>query len=79
MKMMRMTLVPTHIASSHQHMHGQMGAHHMIEIRGRWKHQGQRLVFRYIDVKQLFINAKVAAALCIEGLIKDDLVDDAEV
>ena len=50
-----------------------------IEIRGRWKQQGQRVVFRYIDVKQLFIDAKVAAALCIGGPIKYDLVDDAEV
>ena len=50
-----------------------------IEIRGRWKHQGKRVVFRYIDVKQLFIDAKVAAALCIGGPIKYDLVDDAEV
>jgi hypothetical protein len=50
-----------------------------IEIRGRWKEQGKRVVFRYIDVKQLFIDAKVAAALCIGGPIKYDLVDDGVV
>ena len=41
-----------------------------IEIRGRWKSQGQRVVFRYIDVKQLTIDAKVAGVLCIGGPIK---------
>ncbi|KAI2506250.1 hypothetical protein MHU86_8185 [Fragilaria crotonensis] len=50
-----------------------------IEIRGRWKQQGQRVVFRYIDVKQLFIDAKVAAALCIGGPIKYELSVDVEV
>jgi hypothetical protein len=37
------------------------------------------VIFRYIDVKQFFIDAKVAAALCIGGPIKYDMVDDAEV
>jgi Transcriptional activator of glycolytic enzymes len=41
-----------------------------IEIRGRWKTQGQRVVFRYIDVKQLTIDAKVAGVLCVGGAIK---------
>ena len=41
-----------------------------IEIRGRWKTQGQRVVFRYIDVKQLTIDAKVAGMLCVGGPIK---------
>ena len=41
-----------------------------IEIRGRWKTQGQRVVFRYIDVKQLTIDAKVAGVLCVGGPIK---------
>ena len=41
-----------------------------IEIRGRWKTQGKRVVFRYIDVKQLTIDAKVAASLCVGGPIK---------
>ena len=40
-----------------------------IEIRGRWKSQGQRVVFRYIDVKQLTVDAKVAGILCIGGPI----------
>jgi Transcriptional activator of glycolytic enzymes len=41
-----------------------------IEIRGRWKSQGQKVVFRYIDVKQLTIDAKIAAILCVGGPIK---------
>ena len=41
-----------------------------IEIRGRWKPQGRRVVFRYIDVKQLHIDAKVAGVLCKGGPIK---------
>ena len=41
-----------------------------IEIRGRWKTQGQRVVFRYIDVKQLSIDAKVAGVLSVGGPIK---------
>jgi hypothetical protein len=41
-----------------------------IEIQGRWKSQGQRVVFRYIDVKQLTIDAKVAGVLCVGGPIK---------
>jgi len=41
-----------------------------IEIRGRWKPQGKRVVYRYIDVDQLHIDAKVAALLCPGGPIK---------
>ena len=41
-----------------------------IEIRGRWKPQGKRVVFRYIDVTQVHIDAKVAALLCPGGPIK---------
>ena len=40
-----------------------------IEIRGRWKTQGQRVVFRYIDVRQLTVDAKVAGILCVGGPI----------
>jgi Transcriptional activator of glycolytic enzymes len=47
-----------------------------IEIRGRWKTQGQRVVFRYIDVKQLTIDAKVAGVLCVGGPIKYKLKED---
>jgi hypothetical protein len=47
-----------------------------IEIRGRWKSQGQRVVFRYIDVKQLTIDAKVAGVLCVRGPIKYKLKSD---
>ena len=49
-----------------------------IKIRGRWKFQGTRVVFRYIDVKQLFIDAKVAAALCVGGPIKYELIGEAK-
>jgi len=38
-----------------------------IEIRGWWKQQGRRVVFRYIDVQQLHIDAKVAGILCKGG------------
>ena len=55
-----------------------------IEIRGRWKPQGRRVVFRYIDVTQVHIDAKVAAMLCADGPIKyklkaslvDQITDD---
>ena len=41
-----------------------------IEIRGRWKQNGRRVVFRYIDVQQLHIDAKVAGLICKGGPIK---------
>ena len=42
-----------------------------IEIRWRWKGQkGGRAVFRYINVQQLFEDAKVADLLCLGGLVK---------
>jgi len=41
-----------------------------IEIRGWWKSQGRRVVFRYIDISQNHIDAKVAALLCPGGAIK---------
>ena len=41
-----------------------------IEIHGRWKPQGRQVAFRYIDVKQLYIDAKVAGMLCNGGPIK---------
>ena len=48
-----------------------------IEIRGRWKKNGRRVVFRYIDVSQLYEDAKVAAALCTGGpvmyVVKDGI------
>lgn len=46
------------------------------EIQGRWKSQGQRVVFRHIDVKQLAINAKVAGILCVGGPAKHKLKND---
>ena len=41
-----------------------------IEIRGRWKQNGRRVVFRHIDVQQLHIDAKIAGLLCKGGPIK---------
>ena len=41
-----------------------------IEIRGRWKPQGRRVVFRYIDVTQVHIDAKICGMLCPGGPIK---------
>ena len=51
-----------------------------IEIRGCWEEQcNKRVVLQYIaDVIQLFIDAKVAAALCIEGPIKYNLIGKAK-
>ena len=47
-----------------------------VEIRGRWKNKkGGRVVFRYIDVKQLYHDAKVAAVLCAGGPVKYVLKD----
>jgi hypothetical protein len=40
-----------------------------IEIRGRWKTEGNRVVFRYIDVRQSYDDAKVAGVLCEGGPI----------
>ena len=47
------------------------GAHsNETEIRGRWKGaKGGRVVFRYINVQQLFEDAKVAALLCLGGAV----------
>jgi len=41
-----------------------------IKIRGRWKPQGKHVVFRYIDVNKVHIDAKVAVLLCPGGPIK---------
>ena len=42
-----------------------------IEIRGRWKGgRGGRTVNRYISVKQLTVDARVAEKLCIGGAVK---------
>jgi len=40
-----------------------------IEIQGRWKPQGRRVVFRYIDVTQVHIDAKICALLCPGHLV----------
>ena len=42
-----------------------------VEIRGRWKGaKGGKIINRYIDVKQLYIDARVAAVLCLGGPCK---------
>lgn len=46
-----------------------------IDIRGRWKRHGTKVVDRYIDVKQEYIDGKVAATLCIGGPVKYELVE----
>jgi hypothetical protein len=45
-----------------------------IDVRGRWKRNTRRIVDRYIDVKQEYMDAKVQAALCVGGPIKYKLV-----
>jgi hypothetical protein len=41
-----------------------------IDVRGRWKRNSGRVVDRYVDVEQQYIDAKVAAALCVHGAVK---------
>ena len=41
-----------------------------IDCRGRWKRDSRRVVDRYIDVEQHWIDGKVAAALCVGGPIR---------
>ena len=41
-----------------------------IEVRGRWKRNGSRVVDRYIDVEQQWIDAKVASVLCVGGPVR---------
>jgi len=41
-----------------------------IEIGGRWKQNGRRVVFRCIDAQQLHIDAKAAGLTCKGGPIK---------
>jgi hypothetical protein len=51
-----------------------------VEIRGRWKgSRGGKIVNRYIDVKQLFHDAKVAGILCVGGPCKYDVKEGLEV
>ena len=53
-----------------------------IEIRGRWKASGggrKRVVGRYIDPEQAFIDTKVAAALCVDGAVKYRLKPDSNI
>jgi hypothetical protein len=50
-----------------------------IEIRGRWKGagKGRRMVGRYVDPQQAFVDTKTAAALCVGGAIKYKCKSDA--
>jgi len=41
-----------------------------IEIRGRWKPQGERVAFRCIDATQVHIDTEVVALLCPGGPVK---------
>jgi hypothetical protein len=50
-----------------------------IENRGRWRTATRRIVDRYVNVEQLFLDAKVAAALCVGGAIKYCLVENSDV
>lgn len=50
-----------------------------IEGRGRWKRHCNRIVDKYIDVEQEYIDAKVAAVLCVGGPIKYVLVQGSNV
>jgi hypothetical protein len=50
-----------------------------IENRGRWRTATRRIVDRYVNVEQMFLDAKVAAALCVGGAIKYCLVDNSGV
>jgi len=50
-----------------------------VEIRGRWKKRGRRVVFRYIDPGQLYTDAKVASLLCMGGPIKYKLKAGVEI
>jgi hypothetical protein len=56
------------------------GAHgEEVEIRGRWKGtRGGKIVNRYIDVKQLYQDAKVAGILCLGGPCKYIFKDSCE-
>lgn len=46
-----------------------------IEIRGRWKRDNSRTVSHYIMVEQAYIDAKVAASLCVGGPVKYKMVE----
>jgi hypothetical protein len=50
-----------------------------VDIRGRWKRNSGRIVERYIDVKQQYIDAKVEKSLCIGGPIRYSLLADCGV
>ena len=47
-----------------------------IEIRGRWKHTNGKVVHRYIDCKQSYVDAKVASKLCVGGPVKYSIKDN---
>lgn len=50
-----------------------------IEGRGRWRTSNRRVVNRYVNIDQQYLDAKVAAILCVGGAIKYALVEDSGV
>ena len=48
-----------------------------IEGRGRWRQASRKVVSRYINVDQQFLDARVAATLCIGGAIRYKLEDES--
>ena len=51
-----------------------------VEIRGRWKGQkGGRVVFRYINVQQLYEDARVASLLCRGGPVRYTFKEGVEI
>ena len=48
-----------------------------IEVRGRWRTDTNRVVDRYINVNQPYIDAKVASIICIGGPVKYVLREDS--
>ena len=49
-----------------------------VDVRGRWKRNGRRVVDRYISLEQEYIDAKVESKLCIGGPIKYCLLADCD-
>jgi len=51
-----------------------------VEIRGRWKGQkGGRVVFRYINVQQLYEDARVASLLCRGGPVRYTIKEGVQI
>lgn len=50
-----------------------------IENRGRWKTASRRIVDRYVNIEQQYLDAKVAAALSVGGAIKYVILENSGV